>query len=81
MKSDEFHADQADDPYSAATFGTPAWAPLLPASIVALGGGDRPIERLLTLQSVIAKAVHCVTLLGRLRPRLHLSGPLTVRFR
>ena len=81
MHSDEFHPNQADQPYSAATFGAPTWAPLLPPSIVAVGSADQPLERLLTLQSVIANAVHKVTLVGRLRPRMHLSGLVMVRFR
>jgi hypothetical protein len=81
MQSHDFQSGQADHPYSDATFGAPTWAPLLPPSIVAVGGADQPVERLLALQSAIAKAVHLVTLVGRLRPRLHLSGLLRIRFR
>jgi len=81
MQSDDVQSGQADQPYSGATFGAPTWVPLLPPSIVAVGGADQPIERLLTLQSAVAKAVHLVTLVGRLRPRLHPNGLLTVRLR
>ena len=81
MQSGEFHSPQTDHRFSAATFGAPTWAPLLPPSIVAVGGADQPVERLLTLQSAVAKAVHLVTLAGRFRPRLRLNGLLTVRFR
>lgn len=81
MQSGEFHSAQADHSFSVATFGAPTWAPLLPPTIVAVGGADQPVERLLTLQSAIAKAVHMVTLVGRRRPRLHLNGLLTVRLR
>ncbi len=79
MQSGEFHSAQADRSFSVATLGAPTWAPLLPPSIVAVGGADQPVERLLTLQAAIAKAVHMVTLVGRLRPRLHLNGLPTVR--
>ena len=81
MQSGEFHSAHADRPSSVATFGAPTWATLLPPSIVAVCGADQPVERLLTLQSAIARAVHMVTLVGRLRPRLHLNGLRTVRFR
>jgi len=81
MQSHDFQSGQADRPISGATFGAPTWVPLLPPSIVAVGSADQPIERLLTLQSAIAKAVHMVTLVGRLRPRLHLSGLPRIRFR
>jgi hypothetical protein len=81
MQSDEFQSTHADHPSAVATFGAPTWPPLLPPSIVAVGGAGQPVERLLTLQSAIAWAVHIVTLVGRFRPRLHLNGLPTVRFR
>jgi hypothetical protein len=52
----------------------PAWIPLLPASIVAVGNPEQPLEQLLTLQSAIARLVHLVTVAGRLRPKLRLNG-------
>ena len=61
--------------------GTPAWSPLLPASIVAVGTPDQPLERLLTLQSAIGRAVHLATIVGRLRPKLRLNGLPRLRFR
>jgi len=81
MQSHDFRFGRADQPYSDATFGAPTWVPLLPPSIVAVGSADQPIERLLTLQSAIAKAVDMVTLVGRLRPRLPRRGLLRIRFR
>ena len=52
---------------------------LLPASIVAVGGPDQPVERLMTLQSAIARAVHLVTVVSRLRLRLPFYGLLRIR--
>ncbi len=61
--------------------GTPAWILLLPASIVAVGAPEQPLERLLTLQSAIGRAVRLATVVGRLRPKLRLNGLLPLRFR
>ena len=52
---------------------------LLPASIVAVGVPEQPVERLLTLQSAIARAVHLVTVVPRLRLRLPFNGLLRIR--
>jgi hypothetical protein len=41
-------------------------AALFPVSIVAGGGVEQPVERLVALQSAIARAVHLVTCLWRL---------------
>ena len=54
-------------------------AALLPASIIAVGGVEQPIERLMVLQSAIAKAAHLATAVGRLRFRLPLNGLLGTR--
>ena len=40
---------------------------------------EEPIERLLTLQSAIARVVHFVAIVGRLRLRLPLYGLLRFR--
>jgi hypothetical protein len=54
---------------------------LIPASIVAVGKAEQPVERLLTLQSAIARAVHAAATLGGLRPRSAVHALLTFRFR
>ena len=56
-------------------------AALFPASIVAVGGPEQPVERLMTLQSAIARAVHMATAVGRLRFRLPLTGIFRLRLR
>ncbi len=58
-----------------------SWAALFPVSIIAIGAAEQPVERLLALQSAIAKAVHMATLVGRLRLRLPFNGLLGVRLR
>lgn len=40
-------------------------AALFPVSIIAEGGVEQPVERLVALQSAIARAVHLVTCLWR----------------
>jgi hypothetical protein len=52
---------------------------LLPASTVAVGVPEQPVERLLTLQSAIARAVHLVTVVPGLRLRLPFNGLLRIR--
>jgi hypothetical protein len=57
-------------------YRNPTWVVLLPVSVAYTGGGlEEPVERLMTLQSAIAKAVHLATLVARFRP-----GLLTKRF-
>jgi hypothetical protein len=63
------------------TLGKPAWVALTPASIVSVGSAEQPVERLLTLQSAIAKAAHAATTLCQLRLRHPLHAVLTFRFR
>lgn len=43
---------------------------LFPAAVVATGPAEQPVDRLLTLQSAIARVVHRATTLGSLRFRL-----------
>src|SRR5260370_27217994 len=59
----------------------PAWAALLPHSIVALGSGEQPIKRLWALQSAVAKGVHLATTVWNLRLRRPFRAVLNVRFR
>ena len=54
---------------------------LLPASIVAVGGPEQPVERLMTLQSAIAQAVHMASGLGQARIRLPRGRVLGFRLR
>src|SRR5262245_23102239 len=67
------------EPTKMGTFQPPDWVALLPASVVAVGAAEQPVERLLTLQSAIARAVHIVTAVGRLRLRLPLYGVFRIR--
>jgi hypothetical protein len=60
---------------------TPVWSALLPVSVVALGSAEQPVERLLTLQSAIAKGVHLATVVARLRPTLRHAALPRLRFR
>ena len=45
----------------------PDWPSLIPTTVVTFGGTDQPIERLLTLQSAVARIVHMVSQIGQLR--------------
>jgi hypothetical protein len=49
--------------------GCTDWPSLMPITIVTYGNGDtdQPIERLLTLQSAVARIVHMVSQIGQLR--------------
>jgi hypothetical protein len=71
-----------DDPLESDTRGgAHAWFPLVPASIVAFGSPDRPVRRLLTLQSAVARCVHLATSLGPLRRGPSQHALLNPRFR
>jgi hypothetical protein len=54
---------------------------LLPASIVAVGEPEQPVERLMTLQSAIARAVQMASGLGEFRIRLPRGRLLGFRLR
>lgn len=54
---------------------------LLPASIVAVGGPEQPVERLMTLQSAIARAVHMASGWSQFRIRLPRGRLLGFRLR
>jgi hypothetical protein len=45
----------------------PDWPSLIPTTVVTFGGTDQPIERLLTLQSAVAKIVHMVSEIPKIR--------------
>jgi len=74
MQSNEGKSRDTDSREPGSAHGAPAWIPLLPASIVAVGRPEQPVERLLTLQSAIARGVHLATVVGRRRPKLRLTG-------
>jgi len=50
-------------------FRSPTWVVLLPVSVAYTGGApEQPVERLIALQSAIAKVVHLAALVARFRP-------------
>ena len=57
-------------------FDAPAWAALMPHSIVALGTAGQPIERLWALQSAIAKGMHLAWAVGNLPLKLPFRAAL-----
>ena len=61
-------------------FGVPTWVSLLPVSVATFGSPEQPVERLMALQSALAKAVHLVTSVGRFRLRSYLRGLLRFVF-
>jgi hypothetical protein len=75
------HENRSRSINSASAFSPPAWAALLPHSIVALGSGEQPIERHWTLQSAAAKGVHLATTVWNLRLRRPFRAVLNFRFR
>jgi hypothetical protein len=54
---------------------------LLPVSVVAVGSPEQPIDRLMALQSAIARGVHMVTQVVRIRLSLPHHGRSSLRFR
>jgi hypothetical protein len=76
MQLDEYPSDRTDFPQTERAFCAPAWIALLPVSVVALGSARQPIERLLGLQSAIAKGVYMVTAVRQIRLRLAFHGLL-----
>ena len=62
--------------------GRPAWAALVPAAIVAGSGAEQPVDRLLKLQSAIARGAHYLAIsLGQIRLRLPRHRSLRLRLR
>ena len=66
---------QSPDSWSAGTdpraldtnLGLPASIVLLPASVAAFGSPEQPVERILGLQSAIARGVHALASIGQFR--------------
>jgi hypothetical protein len=50
-----------------ANLGLPASIALLPVSVATFGSPEQPVERLLGLQSAIARGVHALASLGQFR--------------
>ena len=71
------------------TSGRPDWPTLMPAAILACGAAERPVDRLMGLQSAVGRAVQLAVDLGCLwsfLPAMRMSdasrrvvGPLPVR--
>ena len=59
----------------------PTWVALVPAAMVAGSGAEPPPERLLTLQSAIARGVHLAMSLEEIRLRLPRQPSLRFRVR
>ena len=55
-------------------FNAPASVMLLPVSVVVFGTADTPVERLMALQSAVARGVDLVTRAGRIRLTLSAHG-------
>ena len=70
MQANDQDSGAGGEPQLGQSRGQPAWAALVPAAIVAGSGADQPVERLLTVQSAIAKGVQLAMSLGRIRLRL-----------
>jgi hypothetical protein len=81
MQADHQGSGAGSAPGFGQSLGQPAWAALVPAAIVAGGGAEQPVERLMTVQSAIARAVHLAMNLGQIRLRLPHHPSLRYRFR
>jgi hypothetical protein len=67
MRSHEYQSGEADSPKSIKEFSDLASVTLLPVSVVAFGSEAQPVDRLLRLQSAVAKGEHMVAVVARLR--------------
>jgi len=72
--------DQGSGVGGAPGFGQ-AWTALVPAAIVAGSGAKQPVERLLSVQSAIARGAHLAMSLGQIRLRLPRHPSLRFRVR
>jgi len=81
MQSDDCESGRTDPWETKAARRASVWLPPLPASIVAVGNPEQPLEQLPTLQSVIGRVVHLATAAGRLRPKLRFNALPSPRFR
>jgi hypothetical protein len=74
MRPDGDRPRDTESASSSGAFGAPAFVALLPASVVALGSAKQPVDRLMALQSAVARGVDLVTQAGRLRLSLSAHG-------
>jgi hypothetical protein len=70
MQSYEYQSSVADSPKSTKEFSNLTSVALLPVSVVAFGSEAQPVERLLRLQSAVAKGVHLTAIAGQFFFRL-----------
>jgi hypothetical protein len=74
MRSDDGRPRDTGSSDSRGGFSAPASVTLLPVSVVVFGSADQPIERLMLLQSAIARGVDLVTRAGSIRLSLSAHG-------
>jgi hypothetical protein len=67
MQSPDSRSAGTDPRALDANRGLPASIALLPASVAASGSPEQPVERLLGLQSAIARSVHALASIGQSR--------------
>jgi hypothetical protein len=70
MQPYEYQSSAEDSSKSTKEFSDLASVALLPVSVIAFGSEAQPIERLLGLQSAVAKGVHLTTVAGQFFFRL-----------
>ena len=81
MQRDDDESARTDPWDSRMARREPAWRPPVPASIVAVGNPEQPLEQLLTLQSAVARLVQLTAAAGRLRPKLRFGALPNLRVR
>ncbi len=81
MKSNENRPRDTGFANSRGAFSAPASVALLPVSVVAFGSAEQPIDRLMALQSAVAKGVDLAWAVGRLRLKLPFRALVSLRFR
>ena len=74
MKSDESRPPDSESLNFGGGLSALASMALHPVSVIASGSANQPIERLMALQSAVARGVDLVIQAGRLRPRLSAHG-------
>jgi hypothetical protein len=74
MKSHESRPPDTEPLNSRGGLSALAFAALHPVSVIASVSTNQPIERLMALQSAVARGVDLVIQAGRLRPRLSAHG-------
>jgi hypothetical protein len=70
MQSPDSRSAGTDPRAREANLGLPASMALLPASVAAFGSPEQPLERLMGLQSAIARGAHALASIGQFRVAL-----------